>query len=135
MLLVPTRVGPSKIHGTGLFLLKPVPCGRPVWCFQSGFDQAFAPAEFAALPPLAREFLSHYAYLQMHDGHRVLNGDHARFMNHSESPNTGAPPPDHAPTSIPETFVTVALVDLPAGVELTCDYRTFDGDFAQKIGP
>ena len=130
MLLVRARVGPSGIHETGLFLDEPVACGRPVWQFQPGFDQAFAPAEFAALPPLARDFLRRYAFLQATDGQHVLNGDHARFMNHSQTPNTGAP---RDGSNDPEKCVTVALSDLPIGAELTCDYRAFDRDFAWKL--
>ena len=50
-------------------------------------------------------------------------------MNHSDTPNTGAPPADPA-----EAVMTIALRDLAAGEELTCNYFTFDADAPRKLG-
>ena len=127
-MLIETRVAPSDIHGLGLFAAHAVPRGTPVWKFQPGFDRAFAPAEFAALPPLAQAHTRWFAYLDAADGRRVLNGDHACFINHSPTPNTGAPPDAQQPV------VTVALRDIAAGEEITCDYFAFDADAPRKLG-
>ena len=128
MMLIRTRVAPSPIHGMGLFTVEPVPRGTPVWRFEPGFDRAFSPEQFAALPPLAREHTRWFSFVDGADGQRVLSGDHACFMNHSSSPNTGVPPHSTEP------ITTVALRDLAAGEEITCDYFAFDAEAPQKLG-
>jgi uncharacterized protein len=127
MMLIETRVQPSAIHGLGLFAVKFIPRGTPVWMFQPGFDHDFSPAQFAALPPLAQEHTRWFSFVILADGHRVLSGDHACFINHSLTPITGAPPDAKLPV------VTVALRDIAAGVEITCDYFAFDADAARKL--
>lgn len=127
MLLIETRVAPSAIHGLGLFAVKTVPRGTPIWKFQPGFDQSFSPAQFAALPPPAQRHLQWFAYLSQPDGHWILSGDHACFMNHSATPNTGAAMEESQPV------VTVALRDIAAGEEITCDYFAFDAEAEQKL--
>lgn len=120
MMLVPVRADRSPIHGLGLFALQPIPAGTTVWRFLPGFDRAFGPAEFAALPEPARRHLQHYGWLDAARREWVLDGDLAIFMNHAPEPNTGAP---FATGPAPET---IALRSIAAGEELTCDYRTFD---------
>lgn len=133
MLLISTDLAPSRIHGLGVFTRHAVAAGTPVWRFQPGFDATFGPEALHALPDPAREFLRHYAYLDAATSAYVLNADHGRFMNHSEDPNTGLGPASGDPGDV---VVTVALRDLPAGTELTCDYRAFDADVAWKLrGP
>lgn len=129
MLLISTELAPSRIHGLGVFTRQFVKAGTPIWRFQPGFDAEFDPASLGMLPDVTRDFLRHYAYLDSRSGKYVLNGDHGRFMNHSDSPNTGAG------VAGPNTeVITVALTDLPVGIELTCDYRAFDGDVRWKLG-
>ena len=130
VLLIPTDLAPSRIHGLGVVTRGPVSAGTPVWRFQPGFDVIFGPEAVRALPESAREFLRHYAYLDAATSGYVLNADHGRFMNHSETPNTGMGPGGGGEG---DTVVTVALCDLPAGTELTCDYRAFDADVAWKL--
>ena len=130
MLLIPVQLAPSPVHGLGVFTVHPVPAGTPIWRFEAGFDQELGSAEFAALSVPARDFMRHYAYLDATSHRWVLNGDHGRFMNHSDRPNTGASGSADPPSG---GFQTVALVDLPAGAELTCDYRAFDGDAVWKL--
>jgi SET domain-containing protein len=128
MMLIKTRVGPSGIHGMGLFALDPVPRGTAIWRFLPGFDHDFSPEQFAALPPLAREHTRWFCFVSMIDGHVILSGDHACFINHSLQPNTGAPPDAAAP------ITTVALRDIPGGEEITCNYFDYDADAAWKLG-
>jgi hypothetical protein len=128
MLLIPTRVAPSRIHGLGLFTLEPVPAGSRVWRFEPGFDHALSTAAVAALPEPARRHVTWFGFVRPADGCWILSGDHACFMNHASPPNTGLPPGD------PQAAVTVALRDLAAGEELTCDYFAFDADAARKLG-
>jgi SET domain-containing protein len=127
MLLIQTCVQPSTIHGLGLFTVKPISYGTPIWRFEAGFDRAFLPEQFAALPAPARAHLRWFAFLDAATGHRVLGGDLSIFMNHSATPNTGTPPDAPAPVT------TVALRDLAAGEELTCDYFAFDAEAGEKL--
>ena len=128
MILVPAEVRPSGIHGNGLFATAPIAKGTPFWRFVPGFDQALPPEHVQSLPPAAQEYLRHYAYLDGETGCAVLSGDHARFMNHSASPNTGAPAGAVPP------ITTVALGDIAEGEEITCDYGAFDAATPQKLG-
>lgn len=128
MMLIRTRVGPSAIHGMGLFAVDPLPRGTPIWRFQPGFDHDFAPAEFAALPDPARAHTRWFCFVSRVDGHVILSGDHACFINHDPRPNTGALPDAPAPVT------TVALRDIAAGEEITCDYWSYDADTAWKLG-
>ncbi len=127
MMLIRVRVGPSRIHGLGLFTVAPAPAGTPVWRFEPGFDQVFPPTAYAALPALVQAHLRWFGFARAEDGAWVLSGDHACFMNHSTSPNTGAGDTQAG------AVTTVALRDLAAGEELTCDYRTFDAEAARKL--
>ncbi len=128
MMLIRTRVAPSTIHGMGLFTVEPVPAGTPVWRFEPGFDHDFSPAQFAALPPLAREHTRWFCFVSQVDGHVILSGDHACFINHSPTHNTGTPPNAAPPVT------TIALRDLAAGEEITCNYWAYDADTAWKLG-
>jgi uncharacterized protein len=128
MMLIRTRVASSAIHGLGLFTVDPVPRGTPVWRFAPGYEFVVTPEQFAALPAAAQEHTRWFGYLEPGTGNFLRSGDHACFMNHSPAPNTGAPAGATAPVT------TVALRDLPAGEELTCDYRAFDADVAWKLG-
>ncbi len=112
----------------GLHAAAPVPKGTAIWRFQSGFDHDFSPEQFASLPVIARDHVRWYCFVSKIDGHVILSGDHACFINHADSPNTGAP--DHL--SGPVT--TVALRDIAEGEEITCDYRAYDADTAWKLG-
>jgi uncharacterized protein len=128
MLLIQTRVRPSAIHGLGLFAVKFVPRGTPIWRFEPGFDREFSPDQVAALPPPACAHLRWFGFVRQADGHLFLSGDHACFMNHSSTPVTGALPPARPPVT------TVAFRDIAAGEELTCDYFAFDADAPRKLG-
>lgn len=128
MMLIETRVQPSGIHGMGLFAVKFVPQGTPIWRFEPGFDHDFSPEQFAALPPLARDHTRWFCFVSQMDGHVILSGDHACFINHSPAPNTGAGPTAVAPV------ITVALRDIQAGEEITCNYFAYDADTPWKLG-
>jgi hypothetical protein len=128
MMLIKARVGPSGIHGMGLFALEPVPRDTPIWRFLPGFDHDFSPEQFAALPPLAREHTRRFCFVSQGTGHVMLSGDHACFINHSLQPNTGAPPDAAVPVT------TVALRDIAGGEEITCNYFEYDADTAWKLG-
>lgn len=115
MLLVDTYLGPSRIHGLGLFARRDIPAGTVLWRFHAPFDVAFDESDLEPLPEPTRAAVLKYSYLDAARGRYVLCGDDARFMNHSDTPNTREDPE-----------ATVAIRDIAAGEEITCDYREFD---------
>jgi len=127
MILIPVRVGPSPIHGLGLFVVEAIARGTPVWRFEPGFDQEFSPERVAELPASAQDHVHWFGWVNRVTGTWVLSGDHACFMNHDPLPTTGLAA-DNAGQS------TLALRDLAAGEELTCDYRAFDAEAGAKLG-
>ena len=128
MMLIKTRVAPSTIHGIGLFATERVSRGTPVWRFLPGFDHDFSPDQHASLPAPARDHTRWFCFVSRHDGHVILSGDQACFINHSSTPNTGATSSAQPPVT------TVALRDIAAGEEITCDYWTYDADTPWKLG-
>ena len=116
MLLFDTELRESSIHGIGVFLLEPVKQGDVIWRFDSRIDRVYSDQELAELPPRLRQFLRVYSTLHEASGLWVLCGDNGRHFNHSDAPNT---------LSMGIAFgEDVARWDMPAGTELTSDYRT-----------
>jgi uncharacterized protein len=116
MLLFDTELRESKIHGIGVFLLESVKEGDVIWRFDSRIDRVYSDWELAELPPRLHRFLRVYSTLHEPSGLWVLCGDNGRHFNHSDTPNT---------LSQGIAFGDdVARANLPAGTELTSDYRT-----------
>lgn len=116
MLLFETELRVSPIHGIGVFLLEPVKAGDVIWRFDSRIDRVYSDHELDQLPPRLRQFLRVYSTLHADSGLWVLCGDNGRHFNHSETPNTVS----HGIAFGDD----IAASDLPAGTELTSDYRT-----------
>jgi uncharacterized protein len=115
MLLIRTRIGPSSIHGSGVFACEPASCGTAVWRFDPAFDRVIAEGELTGMPAAFREYIDMYAYYSADLGGRLLLPcDHAKFINHSAQPNTKTLP-----------FMSVANRLIEAGDEITCDYGAF----------
>jgi SET domain-containing protein len=120
MLLVPTRLAQSPIHGFGVYAAAPIPKGTPVWRFERGLDMAFDPGIVETLPEHVRAFFSHYGYLDRNVKRIILCFDDARFVNHSDTPNVAT---DYAQDAY---GLDVALRDMAAGEELTMNYEGFE---------
>jgi SET domain-containing protein len=110
MLLVKTKIRPSKIAGVGLFADECIPKGALVWKFSSTVDIA-EPSESGDL---------YHAYISKQTGRRITPGDDAKYINHSTTPNL-----DTRYESGIEEDINFALRDIRAGEELTIDYTTF----------
>lgn len=115
MLLIPTYLGPSRIHGIGVYASEPIPAGKRIWEFTPGIDWKLTAEELGAFPEPYRSQIRAWSYLG-DDGLYVLCGDNARFMNHQDGPNCDDP----------EGRYTVTNRDIAPGEELTCDYQSFD---------
>ena len=120
MLLVPTRLAQSPIHGFGVYAAAPIPKGTPVWRFERGLDMEFDPGIVETLPEHVRTFFSHYGYLDRNVKRIILCFDDARFVNHSDTPNVAT---DYAQDPY---GLDVALRDIAAGEEITMDYAGFE---------
>ncbi|MEK7198217.1 MAG: SET domain-containing protein [Patescibacteria group bacterium] len=128
MLLVKTKIGPSKINRTGLFAAQFIPKGAPTWKFQSGFDLKIDKSELSNLSEPAKEQFLKYAYLNPKTNKYILCFDDARFFNHSDNPNC------IDTESLDDTEgIDVAIRDIQEGEELTCNYKEFDADFDYKM--
>ena len=116
MMMVRTELRASAIHGIGVFLTESVEAGQLIWRFDSRIDRVFSDAELKDLPDIAQEFLRTYSTLHANLRLWVLCGDNGRHFNLSGNPNT---------RSLGIAFGDdVAAEDMPAGTELTSDYRT-----------
>lgn len=121
MLLVRVTVGPSAIHGLGVFAAEPIAAGTVVWRFTPGFDLEVEPAVVESQPPVPRERLLHYGFVDERLGRYVLCCDDARFLNHAPNPTLVQD------LSSERHGVDRAARDIAVGEELTVDYGTFEG--------
>lgn len=122
MFIINTFIGPSAIHGNGVFSGEDVAAGAVVWRFHPPFDQVLSDEDVAKLPQTAKDYVEMYAYRCVDlGGNLVLSGDHARFLNHSDDPNTQERP-----------FFSVARKPIAAGEEITCDYGAFCSDWTDS---
>ena len=121
MLLVKTRIGPSTIHGIGLFAAEFIPKGTMTWRFDRSVDGIYTKSEVDRLAePKYTEILGmHFAYLSKQTGRYVDCGDDARFMNHADEPNTIEVVKEE------EERPNVAARDIQKGEEITIDYGLF----------
>jgi hypothetical protein len=127
--MVKTRLKPSSIAGIGLFADEDIPKGTVTWRFMPAYDRLLTEVELDEIPEPARSSLLDHVYLDAASGLYVLCADNARFMNHSDDPNTAGV---HEKGAI-EGY-DIATRDIEAGEELTCDYRIFDALVDLKLG-
>lgn len=119
MLIVTTYIAPSAIEGVGVFAAEPIAKGQRVSRFDPGFDRLIPREDYEKAPPFLKTLLDRYAFPHPDDLDLIVyEVDNSRFMNHSPAPNT----------DFSDFAAGVALRDIAAGEELTCDYTSF---FAQ----
>jgi SET domain-containing protein len=123
MLLVKTRIGPSIIHGTGLFADEPIPKGTMVWRFTPGFDLTFTNEQLLGFAPLVQIYIYKVGWRSKKSGRYCFSSDDGRFFNHSNEPNCLSEYRDGE-----EEAVTIARRDIAAGEEMTDDYSSFEYD-------
>jgi SET domain-containing protein len=120
MLCVKTRLGESAIEGVGLFAAEAIPKGTVVWRYDPRFDLKLDMRDIPSSDTITREWLMRYGYQPNDEPVYIVCGDNARFMNHSDQPNCD---------DVEE--LTIAMVDIAEGEEITCDYARFDKRFAE----
>mgnify|MGYP001610802232 FL=1 len=118
MLLVKTKIGPSKINGLGLFADQLIIKNTPIWKFKRGFDLKYTKTELNQLSEPARDQFLHYcySYTDETDHYYVVCADDYRFLNHSVKPNL-----TNIEVAGEEEGVDIALADIQTGEELVCD--------------
>lgn len=127
MLLVKSFLKFSDIHGVGCFTAEDIKVGQVVWKFDHLLDVELDADKISNFPAAVQSFLFMYAYGQQAADKKtfILCGDHARHMNHSESPNLVEAGDGNA--------FNIACRDIKKGEELTCDYNAFDTDASFKL--
>ncbi len=135
MLLVPTYLATSKIHGLGVFASVDIPEGTFVWKLNLHFCDRVVPDPADVKEPFA-SFIRTFCYFDRHRMEWILCGDDARFLNHVPLKYNKMLKTYSGPTLRPlvigadyEHIWSKALRDIKKDEELTCDYGTFDGRF------
>jgi hypothetical protein len=108
--------GESGIRGNGVIALRDIPVGTVIWgpCEQC---RTWTEDEQAEIPPAVVNWLDEFGY-RLADRSLILPCRGACLMNHSCEANVL----DYG------LAVGVAVRDIAAGDEMTCDYRTFRYD-------
>ncbi len=121
MLLVKTKIGPSKIRGIGLFADQFIRKGTIIWRFKKGLDLVLTKKVFNRLPKIAREYIKKCGYLTIETKRWGLDFDHARFINHSSNPNSKISNKirDHRDA-------IMAAKNIKRDEEITIDYTEYD---------
>ena len=88
MLMVEADVRPSAIHGLGVFARGAISRGTIVWELAPELDLVFDESLLARQPERVRTTLLHYGFWHSRLEKYVLCFDDARFINHSDDPNT-----------------------------------------------
>lgn len=113
-----TRLGPSKIHGIGVFAIIDVPKGT--YPFKDG-DEPIVWVDKSTVETLSEPLR------QLYYSFAIIKGDKygcptsfndltsSWYLNHSDSPNMAAD----------EDYEFYALRDIHAGQELTINYRSY----------
>lgn len=129
MLLIPIEIGPSPIHGVGVFTPKRISAGTTVWQFDPGLDQRHPIALLELQPPHVRTYLAKFAVISLDRSSYYILGDHTFLINHSETANL-APRDD---VVVNGEGVVVAARDIAAGEELTVNYAEIDGEDQARL--
>jgi uncharacterized protein len=126
MLKVKTKIGPSGIHGTGLFADQFIPKGTVTWQYTPGWDVSHTEEEIRELAQFEQDYFFYYSYFDYKRGVYILPVDHLKFINHTEKKemiNINSTPDED-----------VASRDIEPGEELLCDYTKFDPNYFERMG-
>ncbi len=123
MLLVKTTIGPSKIHGIGLFADEFIPKGTSIWKFTPGFDLKFTKEQIDSFSSPLKEYLDMYCWISKKSKLYCFSSDNGKYFNHSKTPNVLSAYYDDE-----EEVVTKAIRDIEIGEEILDDYNSFEDD-------
>ena len=132
MLTVNTYLGPSQVHGIGLFAAEDIPAGTFVWKFNQHVDKIFNQQAFIAMcNKVDGCCLRHLLNSTYRRGGRYFYlTDNARFINHSEERDN---------IVFLNDFIEIAKTDIGAHEEIlenyTLAYDTSDFFFMERVNP
>lgn len=116
MLLVDVRLAKSPIEGIGVFAKDFIAKGTLIWRLDLRFDRLIEVELWEAQTGAVKNYLDRYCYPRRSDPrYIVFEADDARYMNHSDDPNTDFAHGDEAH----------AIKDIHPGDEITCNYNVF----------
>ncbi len=121
MIIVPTLLEKSPIHGFGVFSKGFIPKGTKAWEWNEKFDIKITEEEFPTLAKSVQEELEIHMYQPEEKGYYLYETTMGKYMNHSRTPNIDF-------SIVSEGWTTR---DIQPNEELTCDYRQFSHDFSQ----
>jgi uncharacterized protein len=125
MLLIDTYLDKSPIQGMGVFAKNAISKGTVIWRLDERFDRLIEVEVYENTTGPLRSYLDRYCYPRRSDPRFIVfEADDARYMNHADEPNFGFSSENEA----------VALRDIAAGEELTCDYNFFFEDGFEFLG-
>lgn len=124
MLLIKTKIGPSKIQGIGLFANQFIPKGAVTWKYHPKFDTGFTQDDVDQMSEPSRKIFLWYAYYDFDQNKYILCFDDQRFINHSKN--------NFNIESTPE--MDIAARDIQPGEEMLCDYNKFDKGYWKRHG-
>jgi uncharacterized protein len=117
MMIVPTYLAISKIHGLGVFSSEPITKGGIIWRPVPEVDVLLPMEKFKTLPEFLQREIDLYGFITPgRPDCYYLEFGNGRFMNHSDTPNTDFSKIDEYGT---------ALRDIAKGEEITCNYSEF----------
>ena len=125
MFLVDVYLGKSAIEGIGVFAKHDIPRGTVLWRLDERFDRLIPVELYESQTGAVKSYLDRYCYPRRKDPRFVVfEADDARYMNHSDQPNTDFSDGD----------VAHAVCAIKAGDEVTCDYNVFFDDGFEFLG-
>ncbi len=122
MLLIKTKIGPSTVHGIGLFADQFIPKGTTTWEYNPEFDVSYTEEQVSRMSEPAKERFFNYAYFDKDLHKYVLCLDDLRFINHKEvDPNILSTPTKD-----------IAARDIQPGEELFCNYNHYEEGYFER---
>lgn len=113
MLTVKTYIDRSSIHGFGLFAGEFIPKDTLIWELNRELDLIISQEKYEKLSAVVKEHFDRFAYYSEGCGGWVLCFDNAKFVNHSNTPNTYG------------VGNTIVSRDIQIGEEITENYYGF----------
>jgi SET domain-containing protein len=120
MLTVRTYLATAGEKGIGLYAAEFIPKGTIWWKDDWSFNRVFSVEQIKNASEIIQNFMLHYASLKS-NGTWYLYIDNARFVNHSDNPNTIQV--NGGSREIEGDWIT--LRDIAVGEEITSDYNLF----------
>lgn len=111
----------NETIGCGVFATKAIPKGTIVYV-QDAMEIEVGSEEYASLPPVLREAVEKYSYVDPR-GFRIVSWDHAKYVNHCCRCNT---------MSTGYGF-EIAIRDICEGEEITDEYGLFNLSYEMPL--